>query len=189
MVQTASYPPVETSPARRPDIIPQAKAKVSTNLVEEVSQLSGLSKGEIASLIGQTERSLSKTPHGAFSTLISEHLLLLRNLFEHGLAFFDQNKKSLTKWLKTPLPELASPETGFFPVWPATPPPPLDQMTAFEPFDLTAYAARRDQQPAPDQGQSAEKHPYPTPFSLLDTSTGIRLVDDVMSRIEAGVYL
>ena len=154
MVQTAAYPPEETSQAlsgdaRYPDIIRQAQAKVSRNLVDEVSQLSGLSKREIASLIGLTERSLYKTPNSEFSVLISEHLLLLRNLFEHGLTFFDQNKKSLTKWLKMPLPELASPETGFFPVWPATPPPPLDKMTAFEPFDLTAYAAKRDQQPAP----------------------------------------
>lgn len=172
------------------DIIRQAQQKAPRGLVDEVTALSGLTKKEIASLIGLTERTLFKTPKSDFSILISEHLLLLKNVFEHGLAVFDQNKKALAKWLKMPLPELASPETGFFPVWPATPPPPLDEMTAFEPFDLIAHAVGRDQQTGPISGDAKEtKRPYPTPFSLLNTSTGVGLVDGVFTRIEAGVYV
>ena len=90
------------------DITRQAQQKAPRGLVDELTALSGLTKKEIASLIDLTERVLLKTPKGDFSILISEHLLLLKNVFEHGLAVFYQNKKALAKWLKTPLPELAS---------------------------------------------------------------------------------
>lgn len=170
------------------DIIRQAQRKVSRGLVDEVAALSGLTKKEIASLIGLTERTLFKTPKSDFSILVSEHLLLLKQLFNHGLAVFDHRKKTLTKWLRTPLPELASPQTGFFPVWPPTPPPPLEQMTAREPYDLMAYSIQQDKQTDLTESMD-EQRPYPTPVSLLNTSTGISLVDDVFTRIEAGVYV
>lgn len=191
MIQTASQAPIETvfaksGEGRQDNIIVQAQARVSKSLVDEVAELSGLSKREIAFLIGLTERSLYKTPKSDFPILISEHLLLLKGLFERGLIIFDQNKKALTKWLKTPLPELASPLTGFVPEWPSTPPPPLEQMGASKPYDLMAYSVQRDQQSKLES--TGEKRPYPTSFSLLNTSTGIRLVDDVFTRIEAGVY-
>lgn len=169
------------------DIIRQAQRKVSRGLVDEVAALSGLTKREIASLIGLTERALFKTPKRDFSILVSEHLLLLKQLFNHGLAVFDHRKKAFTSWLRTPLAELASPQTGFFPVWPPTPPPPLERMTAREPYDLMT----RPIQPREQTDRTAstnEQRPYPTPVSLLNTSTGISLVDDVLTRIEAGVY-
>lgn len=168
------------------DIIRQAQQKVSRRLVDEVAALSGLSKKDIAALIGLTERAIFKTPNSDFSVLISEHLLLLKQVFTHGLAVFDQNKKAFTKWLKTPLPELVSPLTGFFPEWPATPPPPLEQMGANKPYELMVYSIQRDNQAA--DAPAGDKRPYPTPFSLLNTSTGVGLVDDVFTRIEAGVY-
>lgn len=177
-----------TRPNEANDIIRQAQRKVSRGLVDEVSALSGLTKKEIASLIGLTERALFKTPKSDFSILVSEHLLLLKQLFNHGLAVFDHRKKALTNWLRTPLPELASPQTGFFPVSPPTPPPPLEQMTAREPYDLMAYSIQHNKQPDLTELMD-ERRPYPTPVSLLNTSTGVGLVDDVFTRIEAGVYV
>ena len=172
------------------NIIPLAQAKVSRQLVEELLTLTHLSKAELLSLLGLSEPAFDQHPDETFSILLSEHLLLLSGLFKHGLAVFAHSKAALTKWLKTPLPELAQAETGFFPLWPATPPPPLEQMTAFEAFDLVAYARQREEQarlnPANEQ---ANTRPYPSPFSLLNTMTGIGLADAVLSRLEAGIYL
>ena len=172
------------------DIIRQAQAKVSYQLVEELVTLTELSQAELLSLLGLSDHELVNLPNGECSILLSEHLLLLRSLFRHGLAVFAHSKAALTKWLKTSLPELAQAETGFFPVWPATPPPPLEQMTAFEPFDLVTYARQREEQarlkPADEQANTG---PYPSPFSLLNTVTGIGLADAVLSRLEAGIYL
>lgn len=187
-IRMIALPVRPARPNEANDIIGQAQRKVSRSLVDEVSVLSGLTKKEIASLIGLTERALFKTPKSDFSILVSEHLLLLKQLFNHGLAVFDNRKKVLTKWLRTPLPELASPQTGFFPVSPPMPPPPLEQMTAREPYDLMAYSIRQNEQ-ADRTGSIDEKRPYPTPVSLLNTSTGIGMVDDVFTRIEAGVYV
>lgn len=175
MVQTRAYPN---------DIIRQAQQKVSRSLVDEVASLSGLSKKEIAQLIGLTERALFKTTKGDFSVLISEHLLRLKDLFKHGLAVFDQNQKVFTQWLRTPLPELATLQTGYLPTPPTTPPPPLAEMsTKAGPYDLVDVANQRQL-----RSTTGEQRPYPTPVSLLNTSTGIQLVDDVLIRIEAGVY-
>lgn len=171
------------------DIIRQAQAKVSHQLIEELVTLTELSKLDLLSLIGFDDQELVNTSEGKFSILISEHLLLLSRLFHHGLAVFGHNKMALTKWLTTSLPELALPETGFFPVWPATPPPPLEEMTAFEPFDLTAFAHQREKRASSDAtDREADKRPYPSPFSILDTITGIGLADAVLTRIEAGIY-
>ncbi len=170
------------------DIIRQAQQKVSRDLVDEVASLSGLSKKEIASLIGLTERAIFKTTKGEFSILISEHLILLRALFQHGLAVFDQNKKAFTQWLRTPLPELASSQTGYFPVTPSASPKPLAEMsTKAGPYDLMEAARIRNEQ-NPQAEPASPPRPYPTPISLLNTTTGIGLVDDVCIRIEAGVY-
>lgn len=183
MVQTSSRP---TYPNLGSDIIRQAQQKVSRDLVDEVAVLSGLSKKEIASLIGLTERAIFKTTKGEFSILISEHLILLRDLFEHGLFVFDQNKKVFTQWLRTPLPELATPQTGYFPASSSTSPKPLAEMsTKAGPYDLMETTRKRNQRASES---TTPLRPYPTPLSLLNTSTGVGLVDDVFTRIEAGVY-
>ena len=171
------------------DIIRQAQQKVSRGLVDEVAALSGLTKKEIASLIGITERALFKTTKSDFSILISEHLLLLKQVFIHGLAVFDHNKKTFAQWLRTPLPELASPQTGYFPPTPSPPPQSLAQMSTREgPYDLVEASNQRRQR-LDQRGTAGEQRSYPTPFSLLNTSTGAGLVDDVFTRIEAGVYV
>lgn len=170
------------------DVIRLAQQKVSRDLVDEVATLSGLSKKEIASLIGLTERAIFKTTKGEFSVLISEHLILLRALFQHGLTVFDQNKKAFTQWLRTPLPELASSQTSYFPVPPSASPKPLAEMsTKAGPYDLMEAARIRNQQ-NPQAEPASPPRLYPTPLSLLNTTTGVGLVDAVCTRIEAGVY-
>lgn len=170
------------------DIIRQAQQKVSRGLADEVAALSGLSKKEIAALIGLTERALFKPTRSDFSVLISEHLLLLKQVFSHGLTVFDHNQRAFVQWLRTPLPELATPQTGYFPTTRPAPPRPLAEIsTTTEPYDLIEAANQRQQrsdQPEPPM----PPRPYPTPLSLLNTSTGAGLVDDVFTRIEAGVY-
>lgn len=169
-------------------IIPQAQRKASRALVDEVADLSGLSKKEMATLIGLTERALYKTTTGDFSVLISEHLFRLKALFEHGLTVFDQHKKTLTKWLKTPLAELATLETGFDPLIQSVAARPLDEISQTTgPYDLLAAANQREAEFTADL-TSSESVAYPTPLSLLNTATGIGLVDDVFTRIEYGVF-
>ena len=178
----------ERQATKTDNIIGQAQQKVSRRLVDELAGQSGLTKKEIASLIGLTERAIFKTTTGEFSVLISEHLLLLKQLFSHGLAVFDQNKKAFTKWLRTPLPELASLQTGYYYVLPRNSTPLLNKMSSKDgPYDLMAASIKRDEEDS-KRGLASEKRLYPTPFSLLNTSTGIGLVDDVFIRIEAGVY-
>lgn len=169
-------------------IIPQAQRKASRALVDEVADLSGLSKKEMATLIGLTERALYKTTTGDFSVLISEHLFRLKALFEHGLAVFDQHKKTLTRWLKTPLAELATLETGFNPPVQLVAARPLNDISQTTgPYDLLAAANQREAELTAELTNS-ESVAYPTPLSLLNTATGIGLVDDVFTRIEYGVF-
>ena len=169
------------------DIIRQAQQRVSRGLVDEAAVLSGLSKKDIAALIGLTERALFKSTQSDFSILISEHLLLLKQVFSHGLTIFDHNKKAFAKWLRTPLPELATPQTGYFPTPLPTSPRPLTEMSSTKgPYDLIEAANQRQRTVQPEP--TTPQQPYPTPLSLLNTSTGIGLVDDVFTRIEAGVY-
>ncbi|WP_460972266.1 antitoxin Xre-like helix-turn-helix domain-containing protein [Spirosoma migulaei] len=169
-------------------IIPQAQRKASRALVDEVADLSGLSKKEMATLIGLTERALYKTTTGDFSVLISEHLFRLKALFEHGLVVFDQHKKTLTQWLKTPLAELATPETGFDTLIQSVAARPLDEISQTTgPYDLLAAANQLEAEFTAELTRS-ESVAYPTPLSLLNTATGIGLVDDVFTRIEYGVF-
>lgn len=185
MVHTRIQP---ASSRQRYAIIPQAQRKASRALVDEVADLSGLSKKEIATLIGVTERALYKTTNGDFSVLISEHLFRLKALFEHGLAVFDQHKKTLTKWLKSPLAELATPETGFDALMQSVAARPLDEISQTTgPYDLLAAANQREAEVTAELTRP-EPVAYPTPLSLLNTATGIGLVDDVFTRIEYGVF-
>ena len=187
MIQTLSSPPDTHHEGGVTGTIRQAQQQVARSVVDELATLSGLSKKEVAALIGLSERAIFKTTAGVFSVLISEHLLRLNQVFGHGLAVFDQNKKNLVRWLRTPLPELAAPETGFYPRA-SPPPPPLAQMsTKSGPYSLVEAAVdyqRSQQERTPHEVQ----HPYPTPLSVLNTAQGAALVDAVFTRIEAGVY-
>ena len=170
------------------DIILQARQKLPRSRVDEVATLGGLTKKEMALVLGLTERSLYNQHQGDLSVPLSERLLLLEKLFHHGLAVFDGLEPAFYQWLRTPLAELATPEVGFAAPMTNYVPLPIAKMgTKAGPPDLSATAQARRQRLS-RRPAAAHNHPYPTPLSLLDTITGCKLVDNVFVRIEAGVF-
>ena len=171
------------------DLILQARRKLPRNQVDQIALLGGLTKKEMARIMGITERNLYNHHQGDLSVSLSERLLLLEKLFQHGLAVFDGKREAFFEWLRTPLAELATPELGFAaPATPYSPRPILEMGTKEAPPDLinaaTARRTRLQQRPA----TASQPQAYPTPLSLLDTITGYKLVDNVFIRIEAGVF-
>ncbi|GAB4044307.1 antitoxin Xre-like helix-turn-helix domain-containing protein [Spirosoma jeollabukense] len=163
------------------DIIRQAQDRVPREFIRELTSLTDLSQQDLAWLIGFRGRTIHKTAKRDFSILISEHLLLLRSVFQLGLEVFDQNKKVFTQWLKTPRPELAFGQ-----------PAPSPSNTSLSSSEQTTLNPTPDQpakaESAEVQLPSAQSQPtpvplvFPTPFSLLDSNTGIGLVADLLMR-------
>ena len=172
------------------DLILQARRKLPRSRVDEVAVLGGLTKKQMALVLGITERNLYNHHQGELSVPLSERLLLLEKLFQHGLAVFDGHREVFYNWLRTPLAELATPELGF--ASPATEyiPRLMTEMgTKQGPVDLSAAAQSRRERLANHRVIAAGPiPPYPTPLSLLDTVTGCKLVDNVFTRIESGVF-
>ena len=118
-------------------IIEQARQGVSTQQVDQLTQLLGVSLKEMATMLQIAERSLHRfRQEGHFDEHASERLLLLANLTAHGLLVFDRQTEAFANWLRYPLRELKQ----------------------------------------------------QTPLALLTTISGFGLVDDVLTRIEYGVY-
>ncbi len=171
------------------DLILQARRKLPRSQVDQVARLGGLTKKEMARILGVTERNLYNQHQGDLSVPLSERVLLLEKLFSHGLAVFDGQQSVFYEWLRTPLAELATPELGFVtPVNSYTPKSMTNMGTKQGPPDLLAAAAARRERLAQRPASTEDKQPYPTPLSLLDTVTGYKLVDNVFVRIEAGVF-
>ncbi|WP_040005848.1 hypothetical protein [Fibrisoma limi] len=169
------------------DLILLARQKLSRDRIDQVALLAGLTKKEMAQILGVTERNLYNQHPGSLSVPLSERLLILEKLFEHGLAVFDGQQIPFQDWLRTPLAELATPEVGFPGPTAAYTPIPIDQMgTKQGPVSLSAAASTRRQRAAQAPKESGRS--FPTPLSLLDTITGCKLVDNVFIRIEAGVF-
>jgi uncharacterized protein (DUF2384 family) len=175
------------------DLILQARQRLPRTRVDEITALGGFTKKEMARILGVTERNLYNDHQGELSVPLSERLLLLEKLLYHGLAVFDGNQPVFNEWLRTPLPELATPELGFAGPTVAYTPLPLHEMGTKEapPRLMAAAVARRErlaQQAVTPAQQAVTPLIYPTPLSLLDTITGCKLVDNVFTRIEAGVF-
>jgi uncharacterized protein (DUF2384 family) len=172
------------------DLIVQARQKLPRSRVDEVAALGGLTKKQMALVLGVTERNLYNHHQGELSVPLSERLLLLEKLFQHGLNTFDGNRKGFYTWLRTPIAELATPEVGFAsPVREYIPRPMTQMGTKQGPVDLSAAAqARRERLATKGLITEEPMSPYPTPLSLLDTITGCKLVDNVFTRIESGVF-
>lgn len=167
----------------------QARRKLPRNQVDRIALLGGLTKKEMARILGVTERNLYNQHQGDLSVPLSERLLLLEKLFQHGLAVFDGRREAFFQWLRTPLAELATPELGF--AVPATiySPRPIQEMgTKESPPDLTKAAAARRIRVQQRPATATQAPSFPTPLSLLDTITGYKLVDNVFIRIETGVF-
>lgn len=171
------------------DLILQARQKLPRSQVDEIATLGGLTKKEMARVMGITERNLYNQHQGALSVPLSERLLLLEKMLHHGLAVFDGHQSAFYDWLRTPLAELATPEAGF--AGPSTNYQPkhiVEMGTKQAPPDLSAAAAIRRERLATQTASPRVNLPYPTPLSLLDTITGCKLVDNVFTRIESGVF-
>ncbi|WP_128546953.1 type II RES/Xre toxin-antitoxin system antitoxin [Larkinella soli] len=135
--RTGGEPVYQPEPLSPLTLIEKARQGVSTQKVDQLSQLLGVSLKEMANLLQLAERTLHRfRSEGRLDEPASERLLTLENLAVHGLLVFDGRADALADWLRYPLKELA--------------------------------------------GQ--------TPLALLNTITGFRLVDDVLTRIEYGVY-
>lgn len=170
-------------------LITEARQKLPRSRVDDVALLGGLTKKEMALVLGVTERNLYNQHQGDLSVPMSERLLILEKLFQHGLITFDDNHPVFYAWLRTPLAELATPEAGF--AAPATHyvPRPVAELGSKEaPADLLSAAKTRRDRLAKRNVPGEPTLPYPTPLSLLDTVTGCKLVDNVFTRIEAGVF-
>ncbi|GHB86691.1 antitoxin Xre-like helix-turn-helix domain-containing protein [Persicitalea jodogahamensis] len=171
------------------DLILQARRKLPRNQVDRIAILGGLTKKEMARILGVTERNLYNQHHGDLSVPLSERLLLLEKLFQHGLAVFDGRREAFFQWLRAPLAELATPEVGFAaPSTPYSSPPIREMGTKDSPPDLTNAAAARRTRLQQRPAAATQPPSYPTPLSLLDTITGYKLVDNVFIRMEAGVF-
>lgn len=172
------------------DIIVQARQKLPRSRVDDVAVLGGLTKKQMALVLGVTERNLYNQHQGELSVPLSERLLLLEKLFQHGLEVFDGHREGFYTWLRTPLAELATPEVGFAAPSSTYIPRPIAEMgTTQGPVDLASAAQARRVRLANENLSALESTPsYPTPLSLLDTITGCKLVDNVFTRIEAGVF-
>ena len=158
------------------------------NRVDEVADLAQLTKKEVATMLGVSERHLYNATPRPLNTLQSEHLLALESLFTLGLAVFDGNKNSFSTWLRTTKQALAVPQTGFPLRLPANYKQPLLEALFSEPDEATTnqfFQQNNDFNRAQAQQQTK---PYPTPLSLLDTTMGVKLVGDILGRIMAGVY-
>lgn len=118
-------------------IIEQARLGVTTQQVDQLTNLLQVSFKEMATILQVAERTLHRfRSAGHLDQQASERLLLTENLAAHGLLVFDGQSHALADWLRYPLREL--------------------------------------------KGQ--------TPLQLLTTISGFGLVDDVLTRIEYGVY-
>ena len=171
------------------DLIVQARQKLPRSQVDAVAKLGGLTKKEMALVVGITEWNLYNQHQGDLSVPLSERLLLLEKLFQHGLAVFDGNQQLMFDWMRTPLAELATPEVGFAAPETDYVPKPMDQMgTKEELAELIAAVQARRQRLAGRTGATEPQRSYPTPLSLLDTTTGCKLVDNVFTGIEAEVF-
>ena len=171
------------------DLILQARQKLPRSQVDQVAALGGLTKKEMARVLSITERNLYNQHQGDLSVLLSERLLLLEKLFRRGLTTFDGRQAVFYDWLRTPLAELATPEVGFAsPLTDYKPKPIAEMGTKQTPPDLSTAAVARRERLANQLPSVEGDQAYPTPLSLLDTITGCQLVDNVFTRIEAGVF-
>jgi len=136
--QTASSVPLyQPKHAYGFSVIEQAQQGVSTQQVDQLATLLGISLKEMAVILQVAERTLHRfRSEGRLDSQASERLLLLENLSAHGLDVFDGRADALANWLRYPLRELKQ----------------------------------------------------QSPLELLHTISGFGLVDDVLTRIEYGVY-
>ena len=156
--------------------------------IDQVAAMALLTKREIATLLGVSERHLYNATSRPLSALQSEHLVNLASLFAHGLLVFDNAGEVFSQWLRSPKHALAVPQTGFDPVMTLNyEKPTLAHL--FAPADEQVTNQAIEQNMVHNREQAAKQpKSIPTPLSILDTATGVGLVNDILGRIDAGVF-
>ena len=164
------------------ELIRQSRQGIPYERVDKLGGRVGLRVKELAVALGVSVRSLhGKTGGSLLPQSAGERLLLLEQLIDHASSVFDGRTELVTAWLRTPLAELAIREGELHTV-PKT--VSTRDMGRFdEPFAL-AETARQDR-------QRTQNEPLPvpqTPLDALDTVLGYTLVNNVLGRIESGVF-
>jgi uncharacterized protein (DUF2384 family) len=165
------------SDAARPmvDLIRQARQGVLRSRVDEVAARVSLTDIEMARVLNMSVRSLhGKSGGDTLSLASSERLLLLDRLIQHGQAVFNGRPDLLSRWLRTPLPELAYREG------PELPP------SSFSIREAGSFAEPEQVYQAKVTSGGGTLVPQ-SPLAVLDTVMGFSLVEDVLARIEWGI--
>ena len=163
-------------------IIRHSRRGLTRTKLDEVAGLAGLTNREMAKVTTMSIRTLQdKKATQVLSTDISERLLLLEQLLQHGLAVFEGNRDLLATWLRTPLTELSIRDEPL-------PMPDVARSTRLmgrfdKSFDLGATVDEDRQR----TGQLPVPTPQ-TPLDILDTVSGFKLAENVLGRIETGVF-
>lgn len=166
------------------DLIRQARQGVLRRRVDEVAQLVGLTDKEMARILNMSVRALhGKADSELLSLSASERLLLLERLVQHGLSVFDGRADLLSRWLRTPLPELAYRDEADERNESSNP----ASVRTMGSFNQPAghYQAPR---PTGSTDDEATDSVVPqSPLAVLDTVSGFSLAEDVLGRIEWGL--
>lgn len=163
------------------DLIRQARQGVLRHRVDEVARLVGLTDKEMAHILNMSIRGLhGKAATDFLSLAASERLLLLERLVQHGLSVFDGRAELLSRWLRTPLAELAYRDG------------PDESDDASTPLSVRAIGSfaeplTRYKVVATEKAHSLSKVVPQSPLAALDTVSGFSLADDVLGRIEWGI--
>jgi uncharacterized protein (DUF2384 family) len=176
------------------EIIRQARQGVMRRRVDEVASLVGLTDKEMARILNMSVRSLhSKTATEPLTLAAGERLLLLERLVQDGLSTFDGRADLLTRWLRTPLAELAYRE-NINPTTDGSPELPMNTLSVYQlgsfgqPDSLTAG---RPATAVPDtavaEAGATDTVVAQSPLTVLDTVSGFSLAEDVLGRIEWGI--
>lgn len=157
------------------DLIRQARKGVLRGRVDEVAGKVGLTDIEMARILNMSVRSLhGKSNTETLNLASSERLLLLERLVHHGLSVFDGKAELFSRWLRTPLAELAYRTGGD---------EPGEQVSIREVGSFAELTPPYEGTPADPQGTPTPQ----TPLAVLDTVVGFSLAEDVLGRIEWGI--
>lgn len=89
------------------EIIQQARTGVQRGKADEIAAKIGITDKELAPILNLSERTLHRLrPDALLDNNSSERLLLLEQLFSHGLDVFDDRADVFGRWLRIPLSEL-----------------------------------------------------------------------------------
>lgn len=181
VVPVELYPFVVDDNELTVQIIRHSRRGLTRSKLDEIAALARLTNREMAKVLTVSVRTLQdKKGTQVLSTDVSERLLLLEQLLQHGLAVFDGNRELLAGWLRTPLTELSIRDESL----PMSATGSTRHLGRFgEPFDLGTTVA--------EDRQRASQLPVPTPqtpLDLLDTVSGFKLAENVLGRIETGVF-